>query len=46
MVPDGLHVIDGDPLPDLKDTEIALLAGSNLRAPVAKLRDHIVRCLG
>jgi DNA-binding transcriptional LysR family regulator len=46
MVPDGLHVIDGDPLPDLKDTEIALLAGSSLRAPVAKLRDHIVRCLG
>ncbi|MGE5266435.1 MAG: LysR substrate-binding domain-containing protein [Deltaproteobacteria bacterium] len=46
MVPDGLHVIDGDPLPDLKDTEIALLAGASLRAPVAKLRDHIVRCLG
>jgi DNA-binding transcriptional LysR family regulator len=46
MVPDGLHVIDGDPLPDLKDTEIALLAGPSLRAPVAKLRDHIVRCLG
>lgn len=46
MVPDGLHVIDGDPLPDLKDTEIALLAGASLKAPVAKLRDHIVRCLG
>ena len=46
MVPAGLHVIDGDPLPDLKDTEIALLAGANLRPPVAKLRDHIVRCLG
>ncbi|MBY0226061.1 MAG: LysR family transcriptional regulator [Hyphomicrobium sp.] len=46
MVPNGLHAIDGDPLPDLKDTEIALLSGPSLRAPVAKLRDHIVRCLG
>jgi DNA-binding transcriptional LysR family regulator len=46
MVPNGLHAIDGDPLPDLKDTEIALLAGASLKAPVAKLRDHIVRCLG
>jgi DNA-binding transcriptional LysR family regulator len=46
MVPHGLHVIDGGPLPDLKDTEIALMAGPRLRPPVAKLRDHIIRCLG
>lgn len=46
MVPPGLHVIDGHPLPDLKDTEIALLAGPSLAPPVEKLRDHIVRCLG
>ncbi len=46
MVPSGLHVIDGGPLPDLKDTEIALLSGPSLKPPVARLRDHIVRCLG
>ena len=46
MVPQGLHVIDGAPLPNLKDTEIALLAGARLRPPAAKLRDHIIRCLG
>ena len=46
MVPHGLHVIDGGPLPDLRDTEIALMAGPRLRPPVAKLRDHIIRCLG
>jgi DNA-binding transcriptional LysR family regulator len=46
MVPPGLHVIDGGPLPDLKDTEIALLSGAGLAPPATKLRDHIVRCLG
>jgi DNA-binding transcriptional LysR family regulator len=46
MVPAGLHVIDGGPLPDLKDTEIALLSGAGLAPPAVKLRDHIVRCLG
>jgi DNA-binding transcriptional LysR family regulator len=46
MVPAGLHVIDGGPLPDLKDTEIALLSGPSLTPPATKLRDHIVRCLG
>lgn len=46
MVPPGLHVIDGGPLPDLKDTEIALLSTARPRPPAAKLRDHIVRCLG
>ena len=46
MVPAGLHVIDGAPLPDLKDTEVALLAEKSLSPPAAKLRDHIIRCLG
>lgn len=46
MVPHGLHVTDGAPLPDLKDTEIALMTARNLTPPAAKLRDHIVRCLG
>lgn len=46
MVPSGLHVIDGAPLPDLKDTEIAMLCARKLSAPATKLRDHIVRCLG
>ncbi len=46
MVPHGLHVTDGQPLPDLKDTEIALMTVRALSAPAIKLRDHIVRCLG
>lgn len=46
MVPHGLHITDGDPLPDLKDTEIALMTTRALTPPAAKLRDHIVRCLG
>lgn len=46
MVPPGLHAIDGGPLPDLKDTEVALLAEKALSPPAAKLRDHIIRCLG
>lgn len=46
MVPHGLHIIDGDPLPYLKDTEIALMTARVLTPPAIKLRDHIVRCLG
>jgi hypothetical protein len=46
MVPAGFHIIDGEPLPDLRDTEIALLAVRHISAPAAKLRDHIIRCLG
>lgn len=46
MVPHGLHVIDGHPLPDLKDTEIALMSAKRTSPPVAKLRDHIIRSLG
>jgi DNA-binding transcriptional LysR family regulator len=46
MVPPGLHVIDGAPLPDLKDTEIALMTRAKLSPPATKLRDHIIRSLG
>jgi len=46
MVPHGLHVVDGGPLPDLKDTEIAMLSATKLSAPAAKLKDHIFRSLG
>lgn len=46
MVPHGLHVIDGAPLPDLRDTEVAMLSSNKLSAPAAKLRDHIMRGLG
>lgn len=46
MVPHGLHVVDGGPLPDLKDTEVAMLSATKLSAPAAKLKDHILRCLG
>jgi len=46
MVPGGLHVLDGDHLPNLKDTEIALLQKKNLSLPALRLKDHIVRSLG
>jgi DNA-binding transcriptional LysR family regulator len=46
MVPADLDMIDGTPLPDLKDTEIALLHVPNLSPPAQRLREHIVRCLG
>lgn len=45
MVPADLHIIDGKPLPDLKDTEIALLEADRLPPPAARLKDHIIRCL-
>lgn len=46
MVPAGLHVIDGRPLPDLKDTEIALLHRERLSIPARRLMEHVIRCLG
>lgn len=46
MVPGGLHVFDDDRLPDLKDTEIALLHTRELSLPAQRLKDHIVRSLG
>lgn len=38
MVPPELHIIDGKPLPDLKDTEIALLQRERLSLPAGRLR--------
>ncbi|RAI45762.1 LysR substrate-binding domain-containing protein [Rhodoplanes roseus] len=46
MVPDDLHMIDGAPLPGLKDTEIALLQRDRLSLPAQRLKEHIVRSLG
>ncbi|MCX7298506.1 MAG: LysR substrate-binding domain-containing protein [Hyphomicrobiales bacterium] len=46
MVPPELHIIDGKPLPDLKDTEIALLQRERLSLPAGRLRDHIISSLG
>ena len=46
MVPSGLHVIDGKPLPDLKDTEIALLHRERLSVPARRLMEHVIKCLG
>lgn len=46
MVPSGLHIIDGKPLPDLKDTEIALLQKDRLSVPAQRLKEHVVRSLG
>jgi DNA-binding transcriptional LysR family regulator len=46
MVPAGLHVIDGRPLPDLKDTEIALLHRRHLSVPARRLMEHVFKSLG
>lgn len=46
MVPPGLHVVDGSPLPDLKDTEIALLHVDRLSVPARRLMDHVIKSLG
>jgi DNA-binding transcriptional LysR family regulator len=46
MVPPDLHIIDGRPLPDLKDTEIALLQKERLSVPAQRLKEHVVRSLG
>ena len=45
MVPPDLHIIDGRPFPNLKDTEIALLQSDRLSVPAERLKDHIIRCL-
>jgi len=45
MVPPGLAVIDGPPLPALPDAEIALVSGRRLSLPARKLHEHIVRSL-
>ena len=46
MVPSGLHVVDGSPLPDLKDTEIALFHKERISVPARRLMEHVVRSLG
>ena len=46
MVPPDLRVIDGAPLPSLRDTEIALLQANSLSIPAARLKEHIIRSLG
>ena len=46
MVPSDLRVIDGNPLPKLRDTEIALLQGEALSPVAGRLRDHMIRSLG
>jgi DNA-binding transcriptional LysR family regulator len=45
MVPPGLETFDGKQLPDLKDTEIALLEAPRISAAAKRLGEHIVRCL-
>jgi DNA-binding transcriptional LysR family regulator len=45
MVPHGLRVLEGGPLPELEDTEIALLAAPPLPPPADRLREHIMRAL-
>lgn len=45
MVPTGFSILDGKSLPDLADTEIALLALPTSRGPVLKLQEHIMRSL-
>jgi DNA-binding transcriptional LysR family regulator len=50
MVPQGFAILDGEhasglALPDMADTEIALLSAPTSRAPVRRLQDHIVRSL-
>lgn len=45
MVPPDLHAIDGAPLPDLKDTEVALMERDRLSTPAQRLKEHIVKSL-
>ena len=45
MVPSDLNIVDGKPLPDVKDTEIALLQADRLSVPAERLKEHIIRCL-
>jgi DNA-binding transcriptional LysR family regulator len=45
MVPPALRLIDDGSLPDLRDTEIALLAANPLSAPAQRLQSHVVRSL-
>lgn len=46
MVPEGLHASNRGRLPDLRDTEIALLSTKTISIPAQRLKQHIVRSLG
>lgn len=45
MVPPGLHILESGGLPDLHDTEIALIDSKLLSKPAERLREHIVTSL-
>lgn len=45
MVPPDLHVVDGKPMPDLKDTEVAIMERDRLPLPAQRLRDFVVKAL-
>lgn len=45
MVPPDLHVMTSRLLPDLRDTEIALIPSRTLTKPAARLCDHIIASL-
>ncbi len=45
MVPQGFVIIDGGLLPDLQDTEIALISAATSSQPVKRLASHIMRSL-
>jgi DNA-binding transcriptional LysR family regulator len=45
MVPPDLHVIDGRPLPKLRDTEIALLERDRLPGPAQRLKEFVMKSL-
>ena len=45
VVPADLPVIDGKPLPNLKDTEISLLQLEGLSPAAARLKQHVIRSL-
>lgn len=45
MVPAGFRILEDSPLPDLRDTEIALLTAPTHNRAVHRLAEHIVRSL-
>jgi len=45
MVPHGFRIVDGASLPDLRDTEIALITAPTYSLAVKRLADHIVSSL-
>jgi DNA-binding transcriptional LysR family regulator len=45
MAPPGLRALEKGLLPELPDTEVALIAAASLSAPASRLREHIIRSL-